>query len=165
MPSDQRSRTARGRQARQPGETDEHYAFRVSRRAELVRQVSEEVRFAAAGRRLPLAEVARRMGDPNGRVLARADGPLSLAKLADIGTAMGVTFRLVAIPDDDMVPNGGEPYQARRRIDRAFTPEQVRDIRRRVKAGDKQVLLAKEFGVSPSVISDVMRGITYTDVD
>ena len=46
-----------------------------------------------------------------------------------------------------------------------LTPEQVVEIRRRYDAGtDKQVPLAREFGVSQRVISLVVRRETYKDV-
>jgi hypothetical protein len=146
---------------RQPGETDEHYAARLKRRAELVHQVSEEIRFAAAGRGLSLAEVSRRMGDPNGRAISQNRESYSLAKLADMGLAMGVAFRLVAIPDDDahVTVNGQRP-----RSDRRLRPEDVQEIRRRVRGGETHRSVAKDFGVGPSMISDIARCEAYKDV-
>jgi transcriptional regulator with XRE-family HTH domain len=147
--------------ARQLGETDEHWALRVERREQLFRQVREEIRFAAAGRGLTLSEVARRMGDPKGAALSsNAGGGVSLTKLADIGTAMGVTFRVVAIPDDN-----GVTYEAPRpHGDRKFTPDEVREIRRRVRAGTSGRQLARELGVASSSISDIVAGRAYKDV-
>jgi hypothetical protein len=146
---------------RQPGETDEHYAARLKRRAELVHQVSEEIRFAAAGRGLSLAEVSRRMGDPNGRAISQNRESYSLAKLADMSLAMGVTFRLVAIPDNDayVTVNGQRP-----RSDRRLKPEDVQEIRRRVRSGETHRAVAKDVGIGPSSVSDIVRGKAYKDV-
>jgi transcriptional regulator with XRE-family HTH domain len=147
---------------RQPDETDEHYAARLERRAALRRQVHDEIRYAAAGRGLSLREVARRMGDPTGRAVSvRESQPVSMERLADIGTAMGVTFRLIGVPDEHMAepPSGQKP-----RSDRMFTPDQVREIRRRVKAGETIVEVAKDLGVGRSSIGQIARGDHYADV-
>ena len=63
----------------------------------LIDQIQEEIRSAAAGRNLSLKEVARRMGDPTGAGGLELGGR-SRWPLADVGTAMGVTFLTVAIP-------------------------------------------------------------------
>jgi hypothetical protein len=146
---------------RQPGETDEHYVARLKRRAELAHQISEEVRFAAAGRGLSLAEVSRRMGDPKGRALASNTQTYSVTRLADLSLAMGVTFRLVAIPDSDahVTVNGQRP-----RSDRRLRPETVQEIRRRVRSGETHRSVAKDVGISPSSVGDIVRGKAYKDV-
>jgi hypothetical protein len=147
---------------RQPGESEDQYSARLKRRAELVHQISEEVRFAAAGQGLTLAEAARRMGDPKGVALS-GSGSWSLTKLADASAAIGVTFRLVAIPDSDTRPKvvGPKPPATRK-----LSPDQVREIRRRVRAGERQVDVARELGYkNPSAISDIVRGRSYKDVD
>jgi transcriptional regulator with XRE-family HTH domain len=150
----------RGFQARQPGETDHDYSVRLRRRAEFFRQVNEEVRFAAAGRGLSMSEISRRMGDPKGRTVAGQRGGYSMAKLADIATAMGVTFRLVAIPDSDMNANGAY----RPRNDRLFKPDEVRAIRLRLQT-ESQRQVARELGVSQGTIGDIARGYIYRDVE
>jgi hypothetical protein len=147
---------------RQPDETDEHYAARLERRAALRRQIHDEIRYAAAGRGLSLAEVARRMGDPKGRAVSSSEKtPMSMERLADISLAMGVTFRLIALPDEHMAepPSGQKP-----RLDRMFTPDQVREIRRRVKAGETLAGVAKDLGVGRSSIGYIARGDHYADV-
>jgi hypothetical protein len=145
-------------------ETVEQKATRLRRRAALQHQVREEIRFAAAGRSMTLAEVSRRMGDPTGRALSAGDkgGGMSLAKIADVGTAMGVTFRLTAIPDTEI--KNAQTLRARPDASRMFTPEQVREIRRRSRSGESRASLGREFGVSPSLIFDIATGRAYRDV-
>jgi transcriptional regulator with XRE-family HTH domain len=146
---------------RQSGETDEHYAARLKRRAELAHQISEEIRFAAAGRGMTLAEVSRRMGDSKGRALASNTQTYSVARLADLSLAMGVTFRLVAIPDVD---NHVDATGARPRSNRKLKPEDVQEIRRRVRNGETHRSVARDFGIGWSMISDIMLGKSYKDV-
>jgi hypothetical protein len=147
------------------GETLEQRASRLRRREELIHQVREEVRFAAAGRGLTLAEVARRMGDPSGRSLSAGTqaGGMSLTRLADVGTAMGVTFRLTAIPDSDL--GTAKTLRARPAASRRFSVEQIREIRRRSEAGESRASLGREFKVNPSVITDIALGKAYKDVE
>ena len=47
---------------------------------------------------------------------------------------------------------------------RRFTDEQVREIRRRKRAGELQPVLAREYGVSQPAISLLVRGLTYAHV-
>jgi hypothetical protein len=151
----------RGLSGRREGETEEQYSARMQRRAEFVHQIVEEIRYAAGGQGMSLAEVSRRLGDPTGRAVAGNRTSLSLARLADIGLAMGVTFRLVAIPDRNAVVtrNGSRP-----RGDRRFTPDEVREIRRQAKAGKSHRQLAQEHGVAKSSIAAIVRGQNYADV-
>jgi DNA-binding XRE family transcriptional regulator len=147
---------------RREDETDEQYSARLQRRAEFVHQIAEEIRYAAAGQGMSLAEVSRRLGDPTGRTVGSNRVSLSLARLADISLAMGVTFRLVAVPDTNAVVtrNGSRP-----RSDRRFTPDEVREIRRQAKAGKSQRQLAQELGVAKSSIAGIVRGKNYADVE
>jgi transposase-like protein len=74
---------------------------------------------------------------------------------------MGVTFRLVALPDREVhvTRNGSRP-----RGDRRFTPDEVREIRRQAKAGKSHRQLAQEHGVAKSSIAAIVRGQNYADV-
>jgi hypothetical protein len=157
----------RSRDAQWEGESDEQYSARLKSRADFVRQVQEEIRFAAAGQGLGLAEVSRRMGDPSGHRVSSHDGGISMAKLADIAFAMGVTFRLVAIPDRDLPRAPKAPSQAngaRPRRDRRLTPEQVREIRARVAAGETHRLVGEAYGLGKSMVSHIASRKAYKDI-
>lgn len=54
--------------------------------------------------------------------------------------------------------------QAWNRRGTLLTPEQAKEIRHRRASGEKGVALAKEFGVSDKVISDIYRGRAWTKV-
>jgi hypothetical protein len=155
---------SRGSDLAPSDETVAASSARLRRRAELLHQIREEVRFAAAGQGLSLAEVSRRMGDSRGTAITAARS-YSITKLADIGTAMNVTFRLVAIPDSETRNGAGLTASgARPRSDRRFKPPQVLEIRRRAKAGESHRAIARDLGVVPSVVSDIVRRRVYRDV-
>lgn len=52
--------------------------------------------------------------------------------------------------------------QAWNRSQNKLTPEQAREIRQRRQNGERGVALAREFGVSDKVISDVYRGRAWS---
>jgi hypothetical protein len=108
--------------------------------------------------------VSRRMGDPSGHRVSSHDGGISMAKLADIAFAMGVTFRLVAIPDRDLPKAPSQANGARPRRDRRLTPEQVRDIRARVAAGETHRLISEEYGLAQSMVSHIATRKAYKDI-
>jgi hypothetical protein len=47
---------------------------------------------------------------------------------------------------------------------RKLAPDQVREIRARLRRGDKQYVIAADFGVDKGTISNIKRGLFYTDV-
>lgn len=47
---------------------------------------------------------------------------------------------------------------------RALTDEQVRTIRALVASGERQYVVADDFGVSHATVYEIVRGISYQDV-
>jgi hypothetical protein len=45
-----------------------------------------------------------------------------------------------------------------------LTEDEVREIKRRVRAGEPQYLLAEEYRVGPTVVSLIIRGYIWQDV-
>lgn len=47
---------------------------------------------------------------------------------------------------------------------RALTDEEVRIVRARVASGERQYVVAADYGVVPMTVSSIVRGETYQDV-
>jgi len=45
-----------------------------------------------------------------------------------------------------------------------LTDSQVRDIRRRLSVGEKQAVIAREYGVTPTTVYDIKTGRAYSSV-
>lgn len=60
----------------------------------------------------------------------------------------------------DMVSKGrGVAYRGVSHAQHKLTDDQVREIRQRVRAGEKQTVVARDFGVSSAFVSQLVRGL------
>lgn len=57
------------------------------------------------------------------------------------------------------------PAQVQPRCRKHFTHDEVRAIRRRVAQGEKRSALAKEYGVLPQTISNIVNRASFADVE
>ena len=94
---------------------------------------------------------------------AMADPPLNCGTVAD--AVFGRTWVFAEVPPCEPNERLTRRRKLRRARERRLTDEQVRELRRRYRAGETQTDLAAEYGYSQPGMSGILNGRVYAEVE